>query len=88
MRYTTGVGVCHGTDLALTGASPASDSHEIDDAPAIENKGYKHPLKFHDELVEDSTGRAFHRKTYVRQCRAHYLVSFADCYPSEALPAI
>ena len=76
MRYTTEVGICH------------DGEHEIDDAPAIENKGYKHPLRFDDKLREDSTGKAFHEKTYYRLCRAHYLEAFAVEYPNEALPAI
>ncbi len=75
MKYTTPVRVCH------------EGEHEIDDAPAIDNKGYKgrEPEK---EVRADSEGKANTVLTYHRLCRSHYLEDFAAAYPNEALPAI
>ncbi len=75
-QYTTESKICH------------EGKHEITDAPAIDNVGYKDPLTFEDELAEDSTGKAFHRKTYHKLCREHYLKAFAVHYPEAELPAI
>lgn len=84
-QYTTPTGVCHGTRYENLGEPEGR--HDIDDAPAIDNVGYEHPTKMDDELYE-SDGKASHRYTKYRLCRADYLKAFADSYPGTDLPAI
>ena len=69
MNYTTSVGICH------------EGEHEIDDAPAIDNKGYRSVEPNTTDIRSDSEGKVHTVLTYARFCRSHYLEDFAAVYP-------
>ena len=77
-RHTTPVGTC----------GHASGEHEITDAPAIENMGYRSPEApgFTTYLSQGIT--SYRPNPTTRLCREHFLVAYAAVYPQEPMPAI
>ena len=77
-RHTTPVGTC----------GHASGEHEIIDAPAIDNKGYRSPVApgFTSYLSQGVT--SYRPNSTTRLCREHYLAAYAEVYPDEPVPVL